>query len=74
LRRQQDQTLFGVRVTLHPESAADVRPDDAQFGFGDPEYGLRQRFAYAVGILRAGVQDKASVGRIVLPDGPAWLH
>ena len=51
--------LFGICVALHPKSAPDVRADDAYPGFGNAKDGLRQRFAYAMGILRARYREQS---------------
>jgi hypothetical protein len=73
-RGGEHDSFLRIRVALHAEAAADIRPDHAQFRFGNMEDRLCQRFANPVRILRAGIERKALIHRVVLANSATGLH
>src|SRR6266487_74587 len=72
-RRPEHQRVIGKRVALEPEAAADVWRNHPDAVFRHVE-DVRHFHAYAVWILRSGVERVGVVGGVVVADGHPRLH
>ncbi len=68
------ENVFGVEPTLHPETAADILGDHADFRLRYLEDVGREKAAELVRALRGAAQGQALVAGVVVGDRAARLH